>query len=120
MKRILSQEQREEIKRNFTSRTGEIEELVAKYGVSRSTICRIIKPDAAELTRRTNQKYMAEKYNFPDRYDFRITINPIKESEIYNKLVELESTGYIGARQHYIKQLIQADIQEKKKGDTSK
>lgn len=117
MQKSLSKEQIEEIRKNYTGRIGEIGELVEKYQVSRSTIYRVIRPEGTEAERQQRRKYMSENYKYPERYSFRLTVDPIKEPDVYNKLLSVEKTGNIGARQHYIKQLIKKDIQNTKNFD---
>ena len=108
----LSEEQREEILKNYTREPGQIDALAQKYGVSKSTIIRIIRPNVAEAERQQRRKYMAETYEYPQRYIVRLNIDPEREPDIYHKLSEVEKNGRVGARQHYIKQLIKKDIQK--------
>lgn len=120
-KKSLSEEQREEIRRIYTGQYGQLDELADKYGVSRSTISRVIQsPKRTAEQREKRRQYMAQKgNNSKNYYGFRIIVDPLKDPDIVEKLLELENSGIVGARQQYVRDLIKKDVQpgKRKKGN---
>ncbi|MBQ8245801.1 MAG: hypothetical protein IJZ42_01575 [Lachnospiraceae bacterium] len=111
---ILSSEQKEEIRANYTGRYGELVELATKYGVSKSTIIRILNSDYADKEREQRKKYMSEVYDhkYPRQIIFQMRIDPIKEPDLFAKISEIEKGGLVSSRQQYVKDLIRKDIHD--------
>lgn len=116
-KRTLTDKQREEIRRNYKGKRGELDKLAEKYEVSRSTISRIIRPEQNDQDIERRRLYEARRREMgigKGHYGFKLIVDPVKEPEIYEKLFELENCGIVGARQDYVRELIRKDIRERK------
>ena len=113
-KKLLSDEQREMIKSRYTGQYGELDKLAKEYGVSRSTISRVVQsPTKTAAEREKRRQYMARRgNNSKEYYHFRIVVDPLKDPDIIEKLMELENSGIVGSRQKYVRDLIKKDIED--------
>lgn len=107
----LSEEQIEEIKREYTVNRTSYQALAKCYGVSSTTIGRIVNPSYAERERQANSARYKAKREIYERNRKRcvgLSLHNVYDADIIAKLESVPS------KLGYIKELIRKDINKEK------
>lgn len=100
----LTAEQIEEIKERYFNDTASIRSIAEDYGVSRSTINRVLNPQYAEAEREKCRERWHKNHTSYARRHYSFTLNPTKDADIIEKLDSVKS------KQGFIKKVIRDAI----------
>ena len=104
----LTAEQKEEIKERYLHDTASIRSIAQDFGVSRSTINRIINPQYANAEREKCRERWHKNHTKYSRRHYSFTLNPLIDADIIEKLDSVKN------KQGFIKKLIRNTINNEK------